>query len=223
MAVENRFLQLNEGQDFVNLLNKEISSYENRDRLGLVGVFGSIEIGHDIDVMFYPSPKYTKGQFVEAQMEVLSRVKERLKKDYKSDLIPFPMLELQDEVEFISQRKPGEVFLHNLIFSDYKSLKERVPFIDKIISENLEVIHGDKKALENDCSDPLDYYYFTLLNNQVLLSNYPKELLSKKMKHIIGYVRKHALGEQGRSNAVLTQAECKKAYLDTILELDEAA
>lgn len=222
--MENQFLQLKTGQDFVNVLYKEIQNYNEKDAFGLVGVFGTKEIGHDIDVMFYPSDDRPKGEFIIAQTELLDRAKERLQKDYKSDLVPFPMLELQDEVEYLSQRQPNQVFLHDLIFADFASLSERVPFFEKIIqSPSLQVLHGSIDSLAQSHKSNQDFYYFTLVNSNVTLSNYPIDLLSRKMKHITGYVQKHTIGKKEDTKAILTREESKREFYETLKMLDGIA
>jgi len=218
----NEFLKIRSGRQFVHLLEREIHRYEERDAYGLVGVFGTKEIGHDIDVLFYPSGDRKKGAFVNAHIELLRRVKERLRKDYSSDLVPFPMLELQDEVEYISGRTSNQVFLHNLVFADYQGAVERVPFLDNLVNSNMfEAIHGSTEALNQSHTSPLDFYYFTLINSLILLSNYPLELLSKKVAHLRRWTLQYAAGiNEKKPSKIMSLEEATQQFQETLEILD---
>jgi len=222
MKADNEFLQLKTGRQFINLLAKELEKNKNKyQNMGLVGVFGSKEINHDLDIICYPTKNANVFQFSKEQIQFLEEIKKKLKTDYKSDLIPFSMLTVEDEVEYLSQRKKGQVFLHNLVFTNHSDIIKRVPFLDaKIKGPKFEVLHGNLEALTQDHPTKLDFYFYELINNQVLLSNYPKELLSKKIKHISNWIRKYNGLQQEKTQRLLRPEECKKIYFETLNELD---
>ena len=191
---QNPFLETRSGQGFVRLVGTELTRFPERSAYGLVGVFGSRELNHDLDLIFYPSGDRPVGEYLIAHIEFLRRIKSILG-DHDSDLIPFPMLEVQDEVEYLSGRTPDDIFLHNLIFTDFAHISQRVPFLGDIINSRLfETVHGNVTALEKGHSTSQDYYFFTLVNSLEVLSNYPPELLAKKQRHILGYIAKHTKG-----------------------------
>lgn len=219
-TVTNEFLNTKKGKDFVRNLGNYLANHPSKTAYGFVGVFGTKELGHDIDLLFYPSGNKPIGEYIITHLNFLKEIKEKLKSD-GSDLIPFPMLELQDEVEYLSKRKPNEVFLHNLIFTDTTHIKERTPFLETIIQKHCETIHGDKKELEKRHSTKNDFYYFTLINSMIQLSNYPLELLNKKNKHMCSYVNKHALDNQLFIGNPRTREENIDLLYSTLKGLDE--
>lgn len=221
MNNSNYFLNTSPGQEFVKNVGKFLTDHLSRDAYGFVGVFGTRELGHDIDLLFYPSGDRPIGEYLIAHMNFLKDIKEQLK--YQgSDLIPFPMLELQDEVEYLSQRKLSEVFLHNLIFTDMRHVNERVPFLKELIDYKCETVHGTKESFENSYSTDKDFYYFTLVNSLVHLSNYPDELLSKKNKHLCSYVNKYALENQLFIGNPKTQEENLDLLYRALAGLDQS-
>ncbi|MBS3140572.1 hypothetical protein J4405_00335 [Candidatus Woesearchaeota archaeon] len=206
-ANQNPFLETKPGQGFVRLVGTELLRFPERNAYGLVGVFGSREPNHDLDLIFYPSGDRPVGEYLIAHIEFLKRIKEVLRLQ-DSDLIPFSMLEVQDEVEYLSRRTPKDIFLHNLVFTDFTHITERVPFLGDVINSRLfETIHGSADSLKKGYGTSQDFYFFTLVNALVVLSNYPSKLLTKKQRHILGYVAEHTRGKfpLPRSNATVDE------------------
>ena len=218
MKNQNAFLNTKSGQEFIRLVGNELETFSGKSAYGLVSVFGSQEIGHDLDLLFYPSGDRKPGEYIKTHLNFLARIKHKLR-GKNSDLIPFPMLEMQDEIEYLSKRKQGDIFLHNLIFTDYNHITERVPFLGEVInSPQCETIFGNPENLRKAHSTKLDYYYFTLINTLVQLSNYPPELLTKKNNHICGYVQKYALGKIPKERPRVLSLKDNLAYLHETLE-----
>jgi len=83
---------LNSGQEFVDLIGKRLSIYENKDSFGVVFAFGSKDLKNDIDIYWHPSGKKKIGETYIDQVNFISEIKKELIADYNSDLILFPMV-----------------------------------------------------------------------------------------------------------------------------------
>ncbi len=212
-------------QKFLETLEKTVQEYDKLDRFGFIGLIGSVNPKHDIDMLFLPNPKYKNGEFIKSQMELLGELKENLKR-VDSDLVPFPSISVQDEVEYLSNRKKSEILFHNLVFLDNPGFVKYNPLgFRQNIRKNMQVVYGDLKILDDNSlryEHPLGDDYYLVINNHRHVSNYPKDLLSKKTKHICDFIlRRHNIKSGLReSKAVLSQQECKKLYLDVLDYLD---
>jgi hypothetical protein len=214
-------------EEFEEILNSVINKHPDRRQFGIVGVVGSgygHKLHHDLDVIFYPSDNSVKGKFVSAQMEVIEELQKVLRTEQGTDLIPFPMLELQGVIEAYSGRKEGEILMHNLIFADMDAIKQRVPFFEKWMS-NIRVIYGSEDAFKEKHLTDLDYYYFTMVNAQTLLSRLPEKAVDYQARTICNYVNEYMKNNRllVPDNKKLSREQAIELYKITLQELDKKA
>jgi hypothetical protein len=214
-------------EEFEEILESVLDKHPDRQQFGVVGVVGSgygHKLHHDMDILFYPSERASKGKFVCAQMDVISKMQKILRKEQCTDVIPFPMLELQGVIEAYSNRKDGELLMHNLIFADMDAIKQRVPFFEKWM-DNIKVIYGSEDAFKEKHLTDLDYYYFTMINAQTLLSRLPEKAVDYQARTICNYVNKHMGNDSFMvpDNKKLSKERAIELYMRTIQELDKKA
>jgi hypothetical protein len=233
---------------FCELIKHTAETHKNKEIFGLISVFGGkkdfTHRGHDIDVLVYPAKDVPKGEFVKAEVMLLENLNKILEKEYNCRLITFQRFEQQVLIEHLSGRKEGDVLMHNLIFTDRKTMEQRMPFFKQIF-DKLEVLFGSKDALKYSNRSNLDYYYFTAINTMFLTSHLPQHVLSDATLKTYKYITEHVKQEiqktydkkisrrdaesqklsyaSARQRPKLTYNECRKMFFDLMDFLDRYA
>jgi hypothetical protein len=204
-----------------------INNFENIDKFGFLGLIGSINPSHDIDILSLRNPDYSRAEFIKANIELLKQFKlAQIRKG--KDVIPFPTEYLQQIVAHVANKKSGDIMLHNLVYLDSPSFDRLNPDkFKEIIEKQIYVMHGDFKILnhpamqtEHNMNNP----YIQALNFQLILSNLPADLRTKHTKFAIKQITKNSLNmpEYHRSlpGGEWTVEQCLNEYSKTLETID---
>lgn len=173
--------------EFKNLeakLQETIKGFKEINKIGFIGLIGSLNLEKDLDIIITPNKNIKKGEFLKTLCNFLESLKRNLKKR-NSNLIILTHSTLQEEVEYISKRKKQDIFLHISSFPDFT---KDLPIL---LKPSNKIYHGKKENLDQISITNIDFYYNHLLYINCLYSNYPKELETKKIHERISYIFKH--------------------------------
>lgn len=176
-----------EFNDFEKILKKSISEFKEIEKFGFVGFMGSLNIKRDLDLIINPNKNIKKGEFLKSLCNFIEVLKKNCQKE-KCNLICFTHSTFQEEVEFLSKRKEGDIFLHINSFPDLIPLNEEVI---KSITNAEKSYFGNHNNIKLIQATNKDYYYNYLFFINCLYSRYPKKLEDKKIKERISYIFKH--------------------------------
>lgn len=158
---------------------------------GIVGVGGSVllEKGHDIDIFVFPKKGISSGLLLAAFNELRRMIKEKYESLYEERIIIFPFSAVQEEVEYLSKRKGGELFIHFVrICESFYGKNMGNP--DGVKSWLPEFILFQEGKIVNDVKDSkLDRMFLGLDMLDLFDAEYPKILLSEKV-HNFRYILK---------------------------------
>lgn len=201
-------------EDFERILEKTIKEFKQINKISYIGIFGSRNMGRDIDVLIGPDKKSKKGVFLKILCDFLELLKRNLNRE-NSRLVVVTHSILQEEIKYISKMKKGkDVLLHISSFADFIPGNEDVK---KGILKTVKLYYGKEKSLWQYSKTNKDNYYNYLLFSSCLFSNYPKELETNKTHEKILYIYKHNNGKinlKGKTNKQIYLECCD--FLDSI-------
>jgi len=174
-------------EEFEHILKDTISSFEEINKIGFIGVFGSLNLDRDLDFLIIPSAEIKKGEFSKVICQFLEKLEKNIIKR-KSRLIAFNYSLFQEEAEYLSKRKKNDVFLHVCSYPDI------VPPNEKVIDAYLKIdkyYFGTKENILKIPATNKDYDYFMLFMANCLYSHYPKKLEADKIKNKISKIFKY--------------------------------
>ncbi|MDD5133327.1 MAG: hypothetical protein PHD81_01600 [Candidatus Nanoarchaeia archaeon] len=187
----------------------------NKGEFGLVSLIGSKNPTHDIDLVTLPSPKTTNSQFYDQNHQLIQTLQYNLMgKGLR--IIPFPNMESQHEIVYLSDVDGQKVPLHNLAYLDAESFRRFNPKGFKESVEHVIPIYGSLDVLSELPEANYDPLTWTLIGSDRTLDNLPEDLFNQKMKHILDYVSKHGFGEKLPSKINLSPKEVHKLTLNFI-------
>jgi len=200
-------------EGFEKILEKSINEFKEKDKIGFIGLAGSKKIENDIDLVIFPSNLTKKGEFLKSLCNFLKLLRENIRKE-KADFICVPHSTFQEEVEFISKKKKGDILLHISSFPDLMIQDRRLM---KGLINSCVIYWGNKDLINKTSKTDMDYYYDYLFLTNCLYSNYPKSLETKKIRKKVEYVLKYNKGKidfNGKTNIQIYFECCD--FLDSI-------
>lgn len=195
-------------QNFEGNLERTINESKDRENFGFIGLFGSMKVENDIDMVITPNPNVSKGKFLKSLCNFLYELRANTEKQ-GSRLIAFTHSYNQEEVAFLSDRNPERDYLvHIISFPDL--LSDNKSLINTITEAN-KIFYGDKDNLSKIPATSMEFFYNYLLFSNCLLAHYPNELETRKIQKKTKYVAKHAhitLDAENKSNRDLYDECC---------------
>lgn len=113
-----------EFKEFEQILINTIEEFKEKEKIGFIGLFGSLNVETDLDFLIAQNKNVNKGEFLKAMCNFLELLEENIKKQ-KSRLIAFSFSILQEESRYLGKVNAGkDIFLHLNSFPD---LNPRIP------------------------------------------------------------------------------------------------
>ncbi|MFA5406019.1 MAG: hypothetical protein WC307_01520 [Candidatus Nanoarchaeia archaeon] len=212
--------------NYTNTIEEVVSHWPGRNAYAFIGMVGSYNLEHDLDLLTISNGCLQPGEFFIDQNNLLGKIREATIAN-GDRLVPFQKICYQDEVAWLSKLKPGKngVLLHNLTYLDQDSIKQYNPprFLEEI-NKNMITLYGDAdniKGVQNH-ENPHTYLYFMLQDANVLNTDYPTALKEKKLKHLINYVHKW-LGKPVITEGEWSESKCLNEFNNCLKLIDQQA
>ncbi|MCD6576154.1 MAG: hypothetical protein J7K73_03265 [Nanoarchaeota archaeon] len=207
-------------------IEEVFDKFPQKGAFGFVGIFGSINPTHDIDMLSIRNPYVPRKEFIKANLDLMLALKDyQIKKG--RDVSPFPTEYIQPFIEYF--KEPRDILVHNLAFLDYPSFDRLNPKdFKKIIEKEMIVLYGSLDVLDHPLlqqehrkNDP----YIQALNFAYFIANLPPEFRTKTTKFAIKQITKNSLRmpeyHENLPSGEWTIEECVNQY-SRVLDLIEA-
>ena len=204
---------------FQETIKEAILKFKKVNFFGVIKFVGSINYENDIDIVFCPAPGIKTSEFFVAQVNFLEIVKKKFEKKSGLRLICFPFVSLQEEVEYISERKKGDIFLHIVnLYKNYKKMTGTKSFI----ADNRFILYGDSQTIKKVKTPKNERFFDYLYYSELFFANYPLSLLNKKIKSNVGRIYKFigTKSDLKHSKELYSQEQLKKIYINCLKALD---
>lgn len=198
-----------EFEKFDKILKESINEFREIKKFGYIGLFGSLNMGKDLDMLVLPSKNVNKGEFMVGLNRFLEKIESKFPENVRLILLTYSVLE--EEVEHISDRGNKDVFLHIATFPDLA--KKYGDLVKKLIS-NGRKYYGYENIVDKLKKSKNELLYETLWFRNCLYSKYPKRLENKKMIELFKYIIENSQIPNKRVFSFLCKAmdESEKQY-----------
>ena len=169
------------------------------DKIGFIGIIGSIEekYSHDVDLIIFPSKKAKIGESILEVIKLYEEIDKILKEKHPMYyFVPCPRKAMQELVYYLATLEEGSAGLipvHSLFFTDYKSFEKLNPinFI-KEIKKTLVTLYGNFeiiKGLEELPQEKLEPYFWIIdFEMNARIKNFPRHLIRASAESLFTYL-----------------------------------
>lgn len=179
-------------KEIFDIFEDKLKSKEYKDIFGFACFFGSFKLKEDLDFFVIPNENVKKGQFLKKLILFLEDIKEELKNKGEK-LVIINHSTFEEETKYINkiQNKQADSFMYIHVSSFDNIHPFPISSLLKKLKKSEDVLLRDPKLIDKIKETKLDYYYNYLFIANCLFSNYPKELIKKKISNKVEYIYKH--------------------------------